>query len=125
VAEDPMRERDRERRFERRTRPRIVVAGAVGVVVGAILGAIVGAIVFDVGTAAFWAMVLAGAILVGGIAMVQGGMAALGSTDPGQEPADAADPLRAERGLTSTEPETPAWTEEEPRDQRDRDQPSG
>ncbi len=107
-----MRERDHEHRLERRTGRRILIAGILGTVGGAVLGLVVGAIIFEPGNVAFWTMGVAGAILVGGIAMVQGGFAGLEATDPGHEPSNVTDPLRDDRDLTSTEPETPAWRDD-------------
>lgn len=98
-----MDERDRERRLERRTGRRILLGAVVGTLLGAALGLLVGAFVFEPWTAAHWTMGLAGAILGGGIAMVQGGLAGLESGDPGAEPSTQRDPLRDQRGWTSHE----------------------
>lgn len=81
----------------------------VGTLVGGSLGLLVGAFVFDPWTAAHWTMAFAGAILGGGIALVQGGITGLEATQPGSEPSNTADPLRAESGPTSTEGQTRAW----------------
>jgi hypothetical protein len=97
MSADPRRERDLERRVGRRTGRRIAVGAIIGTVVGAVAGLIVGAIVFEPWSAGHWAMTLALAILVGGIAMVQGGLAGLDAADPGSEPTHGGDPLRDER----------------------------
>ena len=102
-----MDERDVERRFERRAGRRLVVGAIVGTVVGAIAGLLVGMIVFRPWTGGDLAMALAGAILLGGVGGVWGGLAGLEPADPGREPLERADPLRDER-----------WTVPE-RDERD------
>jgi hypothetical protein len=48
-------------------------------------------------------MALAGAILLGGIAAVQGGLAGLEPVDPGSEPSNQADPLRDDDRWVSPE----------------------
>src|SRR5919204_1099653 len=67
-------ERDVERRFERRAGRRLVVGAIVGTVMGAIAGLLVGMIVFRPWTGGDLAMALAGAILLGGIGGVWGGL---------------------------------------------------
>lgn len=99
MSSDPARERDLEHRFERRTGRRIVVGAILGTALGAIVGLIVGAFVFRPWTPGHWAMTLALAILGGGIAMVQGGLAGLESTDP----MDGQQPLGDGEGWTSPE----------------------
>jgi hypothetical protein len=77
---------DRERNFERRGGRRIVVVGIACTIVGAVLGWIVGAIVFRPWGAGDWAMALGGAILIGGIGFVWGGLWGLEAVNPGAEP---------------------------------------
>lgn len=96
--------------MERRTGRRILLGGVLGTVVGAVLGLVAGAMIFEPGNVAFWTMGVAGAILIGGIATVVGGLAGLERTQPGREPSDVADPLHADPGPTSTEPPTDAWS---------------
>jgi len=98
-----MGERERERRLRRRTGRRILVGGVVGAVIGGALGLLIGAFLFDPWTPAHWAMALAGVILGGGIAMVQGGLMGLEPVDPGAEPSNLQDPIRDENGWTSPE----------------------
>jgi F0F1-type ATP synthase assembly protein I len=103
MSMDPAEERDRERRFERRTGRRLTVGAIVGTMVGAMVGLIVGAVVFDPWGPGHWAMILALAILGGGIMMVQGGLAGLEQVDPGAEPSQREDPVRGPEGWTSPE----------------------
>jgi MFS family permease len=98
-----MDERDREHRIGRRTGRRMLIGGVVGTALGAALGLLVGAFVVAPWTAAHWAIAFAGAILGGGIALVQGGLAGLEPVNPGAEASGDADPLRDATGWTSVE----------------------
>jgi hypothetical protein len=94
---------ERERKVERRAVRRVAGAAVLGALIGALLGLATGAAIFAPWNAGDWTMALAGAILGGGIASVQGGLSGLESVNPGREPAEHDRPVREVRSWTSPE----------------------
>jgi hypothetical protein len=99
----------------------------VGAVIGglacALIGLVVGLIVYRPGSTVMWVTSVGAGFFGAAAGALAGGMSALESPDPGEEPSQFEHPVSDPSGLTSTESDQPS-TEHDERPESDADQDS-
>lgn len=100
---------DREAHHVERSGRSIALGAVVGATAGVVLGGVLGFVVLQ--GVAVWAVALAAALAGMMLGAFWGGMASLGSPDPGAEPSETEHPFRDVPSLTHEEGEGEASAE--------------
>jgi hypothetical protein len=106
ASTDPIASAAEERRDSRHTRRlsrRLLLGACIGFAACALVGLIVGLIVFRPWSTVMWVTVIGAGFFGAAVGALTGGMSALESPDPGEEPSEFAHPVSDPGGLTRTE----------------------
>jgi hypothetical protein len=123
ASTDPIASAAEERRDSHHTRRlsrRLLVGACIGFGACALIGLVVGLIVYRPWSTVMWVTVIGAGFFGAAVGALTGGMSALESPDPGEEPSQFAHPVSDPDGLTRTERDSNsdagAAAEDAPRD---------
>jgi hypothetical protein len=106
ASTDPVASRTEERRDSRHTSRlsrRLLVGACIGFAACALVGLIVGLIVYRPWSTVMWVTTIGAGFFGAAAGALTGGMSALESPDPGEEPSQFEHPVSDPTGLTRTE----------------------
>jgi hypothetical protein len=123
ASTDPLASASEERRDTHHTRRlsrRLLLGACIGFAACALVGLVIGLIVYRPGSTVMWVTVFGAGFFGAAAGALTGGMSALESPDPGEEPSQFAHPVSDPDGLTRTERDSnsdaDAAVEDSPRD---------